>query len=79
MTSLLPDVALNERPLTLASIDWVGMQRIDVPITLDESGVFNLVHASADVHVDLPEPSIKGTTICPGCIGCSISSRSIVY
>lgn len=60
MTSLLPDVALNERPLTLASIEWVGMQRIDVPITLDGSGVFNLVHASADVHVDLPEPSIKG-------------------
>lgn len=60
MTSLLPDVALNERPLSLSPLEWVGMQTIDVPVILGEPGITSPVHARADAQVDLPDPSIKG-------------------
>ncbi len=36
------------------------MDGIDLPITLDEPEIVHPVHARADVHVDLPDPAIKG-------------------
>ncbi|HCL78112.1 GTP cyclohydrolase FolE2 [Stutzerimonas nitrititolerans] len=60
MSILLPDVALTERSTTPASLEWVGMAGIDVPIMLDEPGVSRPVHSKADVQVDLPDPAIKG-------------------
>lgn len=60
MTSQLPDVALNERPLSLVPLDWVGMQHIDVLLNIDEPGVSGPVHAVAGLQVDLPDAQIKG-------------------
>jgi len=60
MNSRLPDVALTERPIALAPLDWVGMQGIDVPVLLDEPGIAHPVHARADVRVDLPNRQVKG-------------------
>lgn len=60
MNSPLPDVALTESSSTLVALKWVGMQGIDLPLLLEESGLAFNVHATADVQVDLPNPAIKG-------------------
>lgn len=60
MSIQLPDIARTELSTTLSPLDWVGMDGIDVPITLDEMGFEHPVHARADVQVDLPDPTIKG-------------------
>ena len=60
MNTPLPDVATSERSHALLPLDWVGMQGIDIPLTLDEPGLDATVHARADLHVDLPSPQIKG-------------------
>ena len=60
MTSLLPDVALNERPSILLPLDWVGMQHIDLLLHVDEPGVQGPIHAVAGIQVDLPDASTKG-------------------
>ncbi len=36
------------------------MQGIDLPVTLDEPGYRQTIHARADVQVDLPAPHVKG-------------------
>jgi GTP cyclohydrolase I len=84
MTRLLPDVALSERPLSLSPLEWVGMQSIDVPVTLDEPDIMSPVHARADVQVDLPAPSIKGIhmsrlyRVLDGCVQhCALSPASL--
>ncbi|MDH0747796.1 GTP cyclohydrolase FolE2 [Pseudomonas sp. GD03842] len=60
MTTSLPDVASSEPSYTSLPLDWVGMQGIDIPLNLDEPGIAHLVHALADLQVDLPVPQIKG-------------------
>ncbi|MCQ4261550.1 GTP cyclohydrolase I FolE2 [Stutzerimonas stutzeri] len=60
MSILLPDVAMTERSATHASLEWVGMAAIDLPIMLDEPGVSYPLNAQADVQVNLPDPTIKG-------------------
>lgn len=60
MTQILPDVALDQLALAPAPLDWVGMQHIDVPLRLEEPGIAAMLHARADVQVDLPDPRIKG-------------------
>jgi GTP cyclohydrolase I len=60
MNNPLPDVASSELSQALLPLDWVGMQGIDIPLTLDEPGAAAPVHARADLHVDLPVPQIKG-------------------
>lgn len=61
MNVRLPDVALTERSATHLPLDGVGMEGIDLPIRLDESGVnVHPVHARCDVWVDLPDPQAKG-------------------
>jgi len=60
MNAVLPDVSRTEVSSRLLPLDWVGMQGIDLPVVLDESGGRQTVHARADVHVDLPQPQVKG-------------------
>lgn len=60
MNSPLPDVALSETSAALMPLDWVGMQGIELPLLLDEPGQVSPLHASADVQVDLADPSVKG-------------------
>ncbi|MEL0621655.1 GTP cyclohydrolase FolE2 [Marinomonas arenicola] len=60
MNTVLPDVSIsdfsaNERPL-----EWVGMQGIDLPITITEAHYEKQLHAKADVQVNLPVAHIKG-------------------
>ncbi|MFJ4142770.1 GTP cyclohydrolase FolE2 [Pseudomonas sp. NPDC089734] len=60
MSSPLPDVALTEVSAVSIPLDWVGMQGIEVPVRLNESGVQHPVHAWVDLQVDLADPGVKG-------------------
>lgn len=60
VNSRLPDVSVTEQAAQSGKLDWVGMQGIDLPILLDEAGCIRMVHASADVQVNLPAPEVKG-------------------
>jgi len=56
----LPDVAASGNTGERLPLDWVGMQGIALPLWLEEGGQAQQVHAWADVHVDLPDPRVKG-------------------
>jgi len=60
MPKLLPDVSLTDAAPELSPLAWVGMQGIDLPITVAEPGYLRDLHAKADVQVDLPAPQVKG-------------------
>ena len=53
MNEPLPDVSLTDIAPSLSPLAWVGMQGIDPPITVAESGYQRDLHARADVQVDL--------------------------
>ena len=56
----LPDVAASGNADNLLPLEWVGMQGIALPLWLEGGGQAQQVHAWADVHVDLPDPRVKG-------------------
>ncbi|PMQ14560.1 GTP cyclohydrolase FolE2 [Janthinobacterium sp. AD80] len=56
----LPDVASSGNADNLLPLEWVGMQGIALPLWLEGGGQAQQVHAWADVHVDLPDPRVKG-------------------
>ena len=60
MNTMLPDVTQTETAPELRPLEWVGMQGIDLPVTLVEPGYRRDVHAHADLQVNLPAPHIKG-------------------
>lgn len=60
MNTALPDVSLTEPSPTLSPLQWVGMQGIDLPITVAEPGCQRTLHARGDAQVDLPAPHVKG-------------------
>lgn len=60
MNAALPDVSLTDIAPSLSPLAWVGMQSIDLPITVAEPGCRRELHARADVQVDLPAPHVKG-------------------
>ncbi|WP_158774218.1 GTP cyclohydrolase FolE2 [Cobetia sp. L2A1] len=60
MNALLPDVSLTEVSSSLAPLEWVGMQGIDLPITLVEPNYHRELHARVDAQVDLPATHAKG-------------------
>lgn len=60
MNIALPDVSITDISSNLSPLAWVGMQNIDLPITVAEPGYRRDLHARADVQVDLPVPHIKG-------------------
>ena len=55
----LPDVSITERSPSLSALQWVGMQGMDLPIRIVETGCRE-THARADVQVDLPAAHVKG-------------------
>lgn len=58
MSSLLPDVALDQPSPIHSALDWVGMQGIDLPLIVEGLGF--PVAATASVQVNLPNPLAKG-------------------
>lgn len=60
LNTVLPDVSLSESPASVLPLPWVGMQGIDLPVTLQEDGSRYQAHARADVQVDLPAAGTKG-------------------
>lgn len=60
MNAILPDVSLTETAPRLRPLEWVGMQGIDLPVSVVEPGTQREVHARADLQVDLPLPHVKG-------------------
>lgn len=60
MSAVLPDVSVTDLAATLGPLEWVGMQGIDVPITIEEPTYRREIHARANVQVDLPAPHVKG-------------------
>ena len=60
MNAALPDVSLTDIAPRLSPLAWGGMQGIDLPVTVAESGYRRELHARADVQVDLPAPHVKG-------------------
>lgn len=56
----LPDVSSSDAPAHPSALDWVGMQGVDLPLTIGEPGYRRSVGAKADVQVDLPAPDVKG-------------------
>jgi len=69
MNAALPDVSSSESSPNLSPLQWVGMQGIDLPITVAEPGCRRELHARADVQVDLPAAHVKGIHMsrCTGC------------
>lgn len=60
MNAALPDVSRTDVAPSFSPLAWVGMQGIDLPVTVAEPGYRRELHATADVHVDLPAPHVKG-------------------
>ncbi|MDV2116965.1 GTP cyclohydrolase FolE2 [Alcaligenes faecalis] len=60
MTVVLPDPALNDPTHGLTPLSWVGMEGIDLPITVLEPGYRRQLHARVDAQVDLPLAHVKG-------------------
>lgn len=60
MNAPLPDISLTDAAPGRRPLEWVGMQGIDLPVAVAESGCRRDVHARADVQVDLPAPHVKG-------------------
>lgn len=48
MNAALPDVSLTDIAPRLSPLAWVGMQGIDLPVTVAESGYRRELHARAD-------------------------------
>lgn len=59
MNAVLPDVSLTEVVPGPSSLEWVGMQGIDLPVPLDEPRYRGKLHARADVQVDLLALNVK--------------------
>jgi len=60
MNAVLPDVSLTDDAPVLTPLQWVGMQGIDLPVTLREQQHCREIHARVDAQVDLPAAHIKG-------------------
>jgi GTP cyclohydrolase I len=60
MNAMLPDISVTDTAPLSGPLQWVGMQGIDLPITIAEADYRRELHASADAQVNLPNPHIKG-------------------
>ena len=57
----LPDVTSDERAETPTTLQWVGMEDIAVPLTMNiQDGGLQTVAASANIYVSLEKPEAKG-------------------
>ncbi|HEX6833623.1 MAG TPA: GTP cyclohydrolase FolE2 [Rudaea sp.] len=58
---VLPDVANEARPAAAGALDWVGMGRIEIPITLAaQNGATVQSGAQVDAFVNLSDPQARG-------------------
>lgn len=60
MNAILPDVSRTESAPHLRPLEWVGMQGIDLFVSVAEPGYQRDLPARADLQVDLPVPHVKG-------------------
>ncbi|MFT2110122.1 GTP cyclohydrolase FolE2 [Marinomonas sp. 2405UD68-3] len=60
MNNLLPDVSISDMASNESPLEWVGMQGIDLPITIADAEYQKELHARADVQVNLPAAHVKG-------------------
>lgn len=60
MNAALPDVSLTDVAPRLSPLEWVGMQGIDLPVTVVEPSYRRELHARADLQVNLLAPHVKG-------------------
>jgi GTP cyclohydrolase IB len=60
MTVMLPDISLTDKSSAQSSLQWVGMEDIDLPVRLGESDYTLTLHARVDAQVNLPAVDIKG-------------------
>ncbi|MBC3466864.1 GTP cyclohydrolase FolE2 [Pseudomonas sp. RW10S2] len=60
MHATLPDISVTDIAPGQIALDWVGMQGIDLPLSVDDDGRCWDVHARVDAHVDLPLAHVKG-------------------
>ncbi|MEM9332137.1 MAG: GTP cyclohydrolase FolE2 [Pseudomonadota bacterium] len=60
MNAILPDVSITENAPYFHPLKWVGMQGIDLPVSVVEPGYKRELSARADLQVDLPVPHVKG-------------------
>lgn len=60
MSAELPDVSLADSAKHQSPLSWVGMNDIDLPVSIAEDNCVRTIHARADVHVDLPAAHVKG-------------------
>ncbi len=56
----LPDISMTGLSPSLSPLEWVGMEGIDLPVSLVEPGYRRELHARVDAQVDLPATHIKG-------------------
>ena len=57
----LPDVTSDERAETPTTLQWVGMEDIAVPFTMNIQGEgLQTISASANLYVSLEKPEAKG-------------------
>lgn len=60
MNAVLPDVSVTETSELISPLAWVGMEGIDLPLTVAETDCLEKIHARADVQVNLPAAHVKG-------------------
>lgn len=60
MNAPLPDISMTDLPTRPNPLSWVGMQGIDLPVTIAEADGWHDAHARVDIQVDLPNPHVKG-------------------
>ncbi|MEQ1298146.1 GTP cyclohydrolase FolE2 [Acinetobacter soli] len=58
MNSSLPDVCVSQLPNELIALKWVGMEGIDLPLSIQQ--FYYPLSAKVDIYVNLPKSDIKG-------------------
>ncbi len=57
----MPDVASQQPAQINGTLDWVGMSRIALPLTINDQHLGNYnAHTFVETYVDLAEPDVKG-------------------
>ncbi len=60
-TSQLPDIAAMAAPAAHGTLNWVGMDEVELPILLkDKKGILTRIPAKAGLFVNLSDPDVKG-------------------
>lgn len=60
MNPHLPDISHSQSPSYKGSIAWVGMQGIDLPLTLQQGQINTPIQCKINAMVNLPQADMKG-------------------